>query len=386
MNAEAQVMAATIAGEHDPRPVVALPRPGLPGLAIAAICIVSALLLFLVLDGRRESGEADAPSRQGTPAVAFSAPPPLILPAEQQPPYQDQADLPPLRIATVTTPGVRPSAAPPAPAARWAPPRAAPVPDGEPFYGPGTFEQPQPQPEPPLPAARSDEPALVLDTGGVATAGLPAATGAGPGGGLPPPPTTTTTDPGPARLGKIGNPAMVMPVGTLIQAVLETPIDTAKPGLARAIVSRDARGFDGRQVLVPRGSRLAGEYQSDVRSGQKKVLINWTQLIRPDGSVIRLDSPAADGLGGAGVPGRVSGMSLGRFAQGVLRTALSIGTSVASWSSRGSVIVGLPGAQLTNVVGAGEGRSRHRIKVGPGTMFNVFVARNLDFSGAAPAR
>jgi type IV secretion system protein VirB10 len=178
-----------------------------------------------------------------------------------------------------------------------------------------------------------------------------------------------------------------MAVGTLIQAVLETPIDTAKPGLARAIVSRDARGFDGRQVLVPRGSRLTGEYQSDARAGQKKVLINWTQLIRPDGSVIRLDSPAADALGGAGVPGRTSGLSLGRLAQGVLRTALAVGTGVASWSGRGSVIVGLPGAQLTNAVGGAGGKGRQRrITVKQGTMFNVFVARNLDFSAALPSR
>jgi type IV secretion system protein VirB10 len=186
-------------------------------------------------------------------------------------------------------------------------------------------------------------------------------------------------------IGQISNPAMVMAVGTLIQAVLETPIDTSRPGLARAIVSHDARGFNGQQVLVPRGSRLTGEYQSDLRPGQKRVLINWTQLIRPDGAVIRLDSPAADSLGGAGVPGRVSGFSVGRFAQGLLRTALAVGTGFATWSNRTSIVVGLPGAQLTDAVGqvAGNSGSRRTIKISQGTAFNVFVARNLDFSGAA---
>jgi type IV secretion system protein VirB10 len=178
-----------------------------------------------------------------------------------------------------------------------------------------------------------------------------------------------------------------MPVGTLIQAVLETPIDTFKPGLARAIVSRDARGFNGNQVLVPRGSRLTGQYLADARSGQNRVLINWTQLIRPDGSVIRLDSPAADGLGGAGVEGRADGSALGRFASGVLRTALAVGTSWTGWSGRAPVILGVPGAQLPGVSRpGGTGGRNQRIRVKQGTAFNVFVAHNLDFSDVAPSR
>jgi type IV secretion system protein VirB10 len=178
-----------------------------------------------------------------------------------------------------------------------------------------------------------------------------------------------------------------MPVGTLIQAVLETPIDTFKPGLARAMVSRDARGFNGQQVLVPRGSRLTGEYQADARSGQNRVLINWTQLIRPDGSVIRLDSPSADALGAAGVAGRVDGSALGRFASGVLRTALSVGTGLAGLSGRGAVVVGLPGAQLPNLGNrSGIGGRNQRIRVKQGTTFNVFVGRTLDFSDVPPAQ
>ena len=177
-----------------------------------------------------------------------------------------------------------------------------------------------------------------------------------------------------------------MPVGTLIPAVLETPIDTARPGLVRAVVSQDARGFDGRRVLVPRGSRLIGEYQADVRSGQNRVLVTWNRLIRPDGVAIRLSSPAADSLGGAGVPGRVNTFFFQRFAAAVLQSALTVGVNLASRPGNGSVIVGLPSGPINNVVGQDllpSNDLRPKIRVKQGAAMNVFVARDLDFSGVA---
>jgi type IV secretion system protein VirB10 len=170
----------------------------------------------------------------------------------------------------------------------------------------------------------------------------------------------------------------------MIPAVLETPIDSARPGLVRAVVSRDARGFDGKRVLVPRGSRLIGEYQSDVRSGQDRVLVTWTRLIRPDGISIRIASPASDQLGGAGVPGTVHSFFLQRFASAVLQSALQVGVNLASRTRNGAVIVGLPGSTITAAAGEGllpSADLKPKITVKQGAELNVFVARDLDFSG-----
>jgi type IV secretion system protein VirB10 len=395
VNAGSQIGASTVAGERDVRPVVALPRSGLPGLAIAGICLLLALLLFLGLNGRREAAETETVRRQSTPGVAFAPPPPLVLPAE---PWQG-APPPPLRIVTTTTEPLRLRASPP-PAPWVSPPvRTAPAPARAPYAEPYNEVRPifDESPLPP-PAPSYGEPALVIDSGGGVAS---RASGEGGGAAIARPGSNAASGPQPAppgaadnnrrRLSTLGNPAAVMPVGTLIQAVLETPIDTFRPGLARALVSRDARGFNGQQVLVPRGSRLTGEYQADIRRGQNRVLINWTQLIRPDGSVIRLDSPSADALGAAGVAGRVDGSAVARFASGVLRTALSVGSSLASLSGRGAVVVGLPGSQLPNVmgrngIGNGSGGRNQRIRVKQGTTFNVFVGRNLDFSDVPAAQ
>ena len=77
----------------------------------------------------------------------------------------------------------------------------------------------------------------------------------------------------------------------MIPAVLETAINTDVPGYVRAVVSQDVRSFDGTRVLVPRSSRLIGQYQSGLQAGQKRAYVIWTRLIRPDGVSVALASP-----------------------------------------------------------------------------------------------
>ena len=194
-----------------------------------------------------------------------------------------------------------------------------------------------------------------------------------------------TADDTPVHATIIPNRTTIMPAGTTIPATLETPIDSARPGLVRAIVSEDVRGFDGKRVLVPRGSRLIGEYQSDVRSSQNRVLVNWTRLLRPDGVAIRIGSPAADALGGAGVPGHLNTFFLRRFAGAVLQSALTVGVNLASRPGNGSVIVGVP-ANAAGTIGQGlvPGNDlQPKITVRQGAVLNVFVARDLDFTGTS---
>ncbi|MCY7398760.1 MAG: TrbI/VirB10 family protein [Sphingomonas bacterium] len=321
-------------GERDPRPIVAVPRRGVPGALIAAVGLAAALLLFLLLNNQRRS-EPFTASGDDPELVAYAPPPPLSIPSETIPQTQ-----------YIPVVAARPFA--PAPVAVAPVPAPTPAPVRERYEDPRPLPPPiyrEPPPERPIRVpergrAASGEPALVLDT------------------------------------------SAEIPIGTLIPAVLETPIDTSRPGLARAIVARDARGLDGQRVLVPRGSRLIGEYQSDVRSGQNRVLVNWTRLIRPDGAAIRLGVPSADEMGAAGIPGQYHSFFLKRFFNAALQTALSVGGNLVGQSAGNTVVVGLP-----NSLGATAGQGlisndiRPKITVKPGTLFNVFVAREIDLSG-----
>ena len=348
---------------RDPRPIVRRPAAGLPGGVIALIAAVLALLLFVVLNSHRRHTVVGTANRDGV--SAFPAPPPLAIPPEAVPVVQTApvvqerplppADFRPAMPARFNT------------AASLASPTIVPV------------QPPNAEPQ----TTHPDGQALVLDTGtgdgGTASSNGSSATQGNQSGGA------STGDDAPVRTTVIRNRTTIMPTGTVIPAVLETPIDSTRPGLIRAIVSEDARGFDGRDVLIPKGSRLIGEYQSDVRSGQNRVLVTWTRLIRPDGVAIRIGSPAADALGGAGIPGRVNSFFFQRFASAVLQSALTIGVNLASRPGNGSVIVGLPSTG-TGTIGQDlipGSDLKPKIKVRQGAVLDVFVAHDLDFSGTA---
>ncbi|TGX46554.1 TrbI/VirB10 family protein [Sphingomonas naasensis] len=181
-----------------------------------------------------------------------------------------------------------------------------------------------------------------------------------------------------AGAGVLANRATTVPQGTLIPAVLETALDSTRPGLARAIVSRDVRGFDGSRILIPRGSRLIGEYRSDAEAGQNRMLVNWIRLIRPDGATIAIGSPASDTLGGSGIRASVNSHFFERFAGAILQSALDVGVNLASRSVDSPVVV-LPGS------GGGPrvfpNQVRPTLKVKAATSISIFVARDLDFTG-----
>jgi type IV secretion system protein VirB10 len=200
----------------------------------------------------------------------------------------------------------------------------------------------------------------------------------------PPPTAQPVAAPGAERViaGRLVNPALTVPKGTVVAAVLETALDSSRAGAARAIVSRDVMGFDGTRVLIPRGSRLYGEYTADVTSGQKRALIRWDRLTRPDGVIVNLDSPSADPLGRAGIEGKVDSHFFARFGSAILQSVLDIGVGLATRSvSDGTVIVGLPGStqQITAPLQQ-TAQVQPTLRVRQGTSVSVFVARDLDFS------
>jgi type IV secretion system protein VirB10 len=360
------------AAEAGVRPVIALPRSGLPPAAIVAGIIIAAIILFIILDSRRRSQAEPALAPSGS-GIATVPPPTLFIPP---------APAQPVLVATPVPAAERPPA--PAPQVYIPPPppeiRYLPQPIPAPSYAP---------PPPPPPQQRaSNSPTIVLDT----TIAPPAAqSGDGPGPG-----SDRSTiggnlgsgQPVPrVRSGVFANRSTTVAQGALIPAVLETAFDSRRPGFARAIVSRDVRGFDGTRVLVPRGSRLTGEYRSDIAPGQKRALINWTRLIRPDGVTIALASPAADTLGRGGVRGDYNSHFFQRFTSAILQSALDVGVNVASRAAAGNVIVALPGSTQNASQGLlASARILPTLTVPAGTSISVFVARDLDFSSAERKR
>lgn len=132
-------------------------------------------------------------------------------------------------------------------------------------------------------------------------------------------------------------------------------------------------------MLIQRGSRLYGEYDAQLEPGEKRALIRWTRLIRPDGVTIALNSPASDPLGRAGVRGKVDSKFFQRFGGALLQSVLDVGVGLATRKATDGVIVALPGS-TQNVAAQTSQQVRPTLKVRHGTSVSVFVARDLDFS------
>lgn len=348
--------------ERGVAPIVRLPRPGVPAAVLAVAAIVAAVILFLILDTRRRAIEMPSVRPRPVDSLGASAQlPPLYVPPALPPPVVIAAPPPP--------PPVRP--APPPPQIIYVPQMIAP--SGQ-----------RSEPPPAVPPRVTASPALVVDTSQPESAGAAPGESEGAAAGAG---TAIAVAGTRSRAGALANRATTVPQGTLIPAVLETAFDSTRPGFARAIVSRDVRGWDGSRVLIPRGSRLFGEYRSDATPGQKRALVTWTRLIRPDGATIAIGSPAGDTLGRGGIKARVNNHFFERFSGALLQTALNVGTAFAYQASNSPIIVALPGT-LQQTVGpvAQPTQVTPTLKVRQGTSITVFVARDLDFTGAENRR
>ena len=166
--------------------------------------------------------------------------------------------------------------------------------------------------------------------------------------------------------------------GTLMTAVLETAINSDLPGFVRAVISQDVKSFDGRRVLIPRGSHLIGEYKSGLAVGQSRAYVLWTRLLRPDGASIALASPATDYSGANGLGGKVDGHFMKRFGAAILLSVIGA-AGQAVGGGTGTVILSGP----QQAVSAGAQRDISippTVKVALGQPIRVFTARDLDFS------
>ncbi len=192
----------------------------------------------------------------------------------------------------------------------------------------------------------------------------------------------------PTKAGRLSDISTTIIEGTVIAAVLETALNSDLPGYVRAVVTREVRGFDGSAILVPRGSRLIGQYKSGVALGQSRAFVIWTRMIRPDGVTIELSAPATDGLGRGGLDGDVDTHFFERFGGAVLLSLLNLGVGAAVDAADTSIVI----ASTRAGVDAGASAVASGVNIAPtvtvpqGAPVRVFVSQDLDFSAVGPVQ
>jgi type IV secretion system protein VirB10 len=141
--------------------------------------------------------------------------------------------------------------------------------------------------------------------------------------------------------------------GTIIPAALITALNSDLPGEVVAQVTEPVYDHrTGRTVLIPQGSRLIGQYDSQVAYGQSRLMVAWNRIIMPDGRSINIGSmTGADLTGAAGLQDRRDG-HFGQLARGILLSTLfSVGAAAAQDAgtrSSGGLVINSAGSGVAN--------------------------------------
>ena len=141
--------------------------------------------------------------------------------------------------------------------------------------------------------------------------------------------------------------------GTVIPAALITALNSDLPGEVIAQVTQPVYDHvTGHTVLIAQGSRLIGQYDSQIAYGQQRALVVWTRIIMPDGRSINLGAMGgADLSGAAGVHDRVDD-HWGQLARGILlSTVFSVGAASAQDAgarSSGGLVINSAGSGVSS--------------------------------------
>lgn len=191
------------------------------------------------------------------------------------------------------------------------------------------------------------------------------------------------------------DPDTLMPRGTFIRCVLETHIVTDIPGFSSCVVTEPVYSFNGKHLLLPKGSKLLGQYNGSPTVD--RVAVIWDRIITPNGIDVNMSSPGVDNLGGAGHPGYYDSHWGQRIRAALLISMLSDafsyeaaehGPKTTSVISNG-VALQTPFQSKTaqtvqELADQAVRQAANRpatVTINQGTVLTVYVAHDVDFSG-----
>lgn len=182
----------------------------------------------------------------------------------------------------------------------------------------------------------------------------------------------------------IASPANTVLQGTMIQAVLETAINTDLPGAIRALVSEDVHSYDGSRILIPRGSRVIGAYNDNTDLGQRRAMIVWNRIILPDNQTVDIGAYGGDAIGRSGVEGAVNTHFGARFGSAALISLIGLAPAIAVADDDDDSTSDVAEAMSQNMMEAtssaldGYLNRQPTIAIKQGSLVTIMVDRDLE--------
>ncbi len=186
----------------------------------------------------------------------------------------------------------------------------------------------------------------------------------------------------------------IIRTGSVIPATLIGGINSDLPGQIIGQVSQNVYDTPtGKHLLIPQGSRLVGEYSSQVQYGQSRVFAVWQRLIFPDGKALDLgEMPGSAGAGYAGFRDRVNNHYIRIFGSAIMMSAILAGVEMTQDNQNSSgnqqrvsdALSEALGNQLGGVMAEMLQKNMNiapTLEIRPGYRFNVMLVKDLVFSG-----
>lgn len=194
------------------------------------------------------------------------------------------------------------------------------------------------------------------------------------------------------------DPDFFIPQGTYIRCVMETLVMSDVDGPVSCFVPENIRSFNGVNILIPKGSRILGTYEQ-TKFTEERVPMTWNRIITPDNIDIGLNSIGISNLGAVGMPGNIDK----RWGERLFNaTLISLGLDAFAWKVvdrlpkknkqtiiNGSVIneeVDFDSVTYNNLKKFTDSELTrtlalpYRLVINQGTVGNIFVVRDMDFS------
>lgn len=201
-------------------------------------------------------------------------------------------------------------------------------------------------------------------------------------------------------------PDYLLTRGTYIRCVLETRIISDLPGFASCIVTEPVYSMTGRKLLIPKGSKVSGQYKLEsLESGRVGVI--WERVLTADGLDIGLVSPGVDGLGTAGHQGHIDRHWGSRITAAVLISLMGDTVQIVSDRhvsdrSRTTTNVSSSAGTITTQTNPYQSQTANTIQqlsrtalqqtanrqatvtINQGELINIYASRDIDFSSILP--
>jgi type IV secretion system protein VirB10 len=173
----------------------------------------------------------------------------------------------------------------------------------------------------------------------------------------------------------------------VVTCLLDNALDTTKPGKVFCHTDETVYSLIGVK-LMEAGTRIVGDYQSDIGMGENRVGAMAAYAITPNGVPVPLGSfPMGDGMGRGGFDGELDTHPWARIGSALvlLTTQGAIGAAQTALQQRGTsytnINVGGLDYALAEVI-RGSASVRNTLRVNQGSRIGLLVAQPIDFSDA----